>query len=455
MGRVTPSAASPAHASSSTELASKEAVMTGKADLPVPFGSSSAADPYRDYAALRVDGGIRRITIRHGLEPWLVTRYDDIRAVLGSGRMSNNPANASTEVRQAIAAGYVEEKVALLGKNLLNVDSPDHTRMRRLMSRTFSARRVVALEKPVTVFAEQLLDALKGQDEAELLADYALPLTVNVICRLIGIPESDYPLFCAWGQALVRPGLEDAGIFEMVSNEMAGYFIPFITAKRDRPGDDLTSMLISARDDERLTDQELISLIYQLYFAGFESSAHFITNAALLLLTHPDQRAILVANPSLLPSAIEEMLRFEGSVKVATWRFATHPVPIGDVVIAPGEPVLALLASGGRDDTIHNVPGQFLIDRADTNHLAFGHGIHHCIGAALVRTESRIAISRLFARFPEIQLARPAAALRWRVSFVMRGIYQLPVQLQVGSSESALASSGERPWRTYEGGCPR
>jgi cytochrome P450 len=409
--------------------------MSSKTDLPVPFGLSSTADPYRDYAALRADGRIKRITIRPGLEPWLVTRYDDIRAVLGSAQMSNDPANTSAEVRQAIAAGYVEEKIELLGAHLLNMDPPDHTRIRRVMSRALSARRVAALEKPVTIITDQLLDALSGQGEVDLLADYTLPLAVHVVCRLIGIPDFDYPLFYSWGQTLIRPGLDDAGTFDAVADEIGEYLTPFIVTKQDRPGDDLTSILIAARDDERLTDQEMFSLVYQLFFGGFESGAHFISNAVLLLLNYPDQRVKLVANPDLLPSAIEEMLRFESSVKVPTWRFATHPVAIGDVIIAPGEPVLALLASGGRDEAKHHLPNQFLIDRADTDHLAFGYGTHHCIGAAVARMESRIAVSRLFAKFPAIQLARPAVTLRWRVNLMMRGVCELPVRLNATSSD--------------------
>lgn len=398
-------------------------------DLPVPFGSSSVADPYPDYALLRADGGIRRITIRPGLESWLVTRYDDIRAVLGDERMSTDPASTSAEVRQAIAAGRIEERVALLGKNLVGVDPPDHTRIRRLMSRALSARGMATLEGPITLLTEQLLDALDGQEETDLLIDYTIPLAIGVICRLIGIPESDSALFCSWGQALVRTCLDDPEAYKAVSNEIGGYFKSFILAKRDQPGDDLISNLAIARNNGCLDDQELMSLLYLLFFGGHESSAYFMANAALLLLTHPDQRAKLTANPDLLPSAIEEMLRFEGPAKVPTWRFATQPVPIGDVVIASGEPVLALLSSGGRDEAKHNAPDQFLIDRADTAHLAFGYGIHHCMGAALSRIESRIAIGRLFARFPEIRLARPVEALQWRVSLAVRGVRELPVRL--------------------------
>lgn len=293
--------------------------------------------------------------------------------------------------------------------------------------------------EPVTLLTEQWLDALSGQDEVDLLAEYAFPLAVSVVCRLIGIPESDQPLLCSWVRALACADLADAAAFETASDGLAEYFVPFILAKRDRPGDDPVSILATARDDDRLADHELISMVYQLFFAGHQSSAHFTANAALLLLTHPDQRAKLAANPDLLPSAIEEMLRFESPAKVPSWRFATHPVPIGDVVIAPGEPVLALLASGGRDEARHRAPEQFLIDRADTDHLAFGYGIHHCIGAALARMESRIAISRLFARFPEIQLARPVAALRWRVNLMTRGVSELPVRLNA-------ASEGDPPW---------
>ena len=409
--------------------------MSSQTDLPVPFGSSSAADPYPDYALLRADGGIRRITIRPGLQPWLVTRYDDIRAVLSSEHMSNDPASTSAEVRQAIAAGRIEERVVLFGKNLLSVDPPDHTRLRRLMSRALSARRMATMEEPVTILTEQLLDALERQDETDLLADYTLPLAIGVVCRLMGIPESDFALFCSWGRTLARTCGDDAAAFKMVSNEMAGYFRPLILTKRNRPGDDLISKLATARNNECLDDHELIFLIYQLFFAGYESSAYFMATAALLLLTHPDQRAKLAANRDLLASAIEEMLRFEGSVKVPTWRFATHPVPINNVVIAPGEPVLTLLASGGRDEAKHNVPDQFLIDRTDTDHLAFGYGIHHCMGAALSRLESRIAIGRLFARFPEIRLSRPVEALQWRVSLAVRGVCELPVQLGPASAD--------------------
>jgi cytochrome P450 len=417
--------------------------MSSQVDLPVPFGLSSAADPYPDYTRLRADDGIRRVMIRPGLEPWLVTRYADIRFVLGNERMSSDPANTSAAVRQAIAAGRVEERVALFGKNLLSVDPPEHTRMRRLISSTFSARRAAALEESVTVRTEHLLDALSGQDEVDLLAEYAFPLAVSVVCRLIGVPESDQLLLCSLVRALACADLTDVAALETASEGLAEYFVPFILAKRDRPGDDLVSILATARDNDRLADHDLISMVYQLFFAGHQSSAYFTANAAFLLLTHPDQRAKLAANADLLPSAIEEMLRFESPAKVSTWRFATHPVPVGNVVIAPGEPVLALLASGSRDEARHRAPDQFLIDRADTDHLAFGYGIHHCLGAALARMESRIAISRLFARFPEIQLARPVAALRWRANLMTRGVSELPIRLNA-------ASEGDPPWTPTE-----
>ncbi|MGW7817921.1 cytochrome P450 family protein [Streptomyces puniciscabiei] len=404
--------------------------MTDLPDLPSPFGAADAADPYPSYDRLRASGGMRRIRIRPGLEPWLVSRYEDVRDVLGDERLSTDPATTTEEVRAAIRAGRAEEQVALLGRNLLSVDPPDHTRMRRVMSRALSARRTVDLEKPVTRLADELLDELGRRGEGDLLADYTLPLAVSVICRIIGIPEEDHARFRTWGRALVRAELEDMTAFDRVSDEMAEYFVPFILGRRHSPRDDLVSVLASARDDDRLDDHELISLVYQLFFAGHESSAYFMANAVLTLLRHPAELARLRANPELLPGAIEELLRYEGSVKVPTWRFAKRDLVIAGAAVAQGEPVLALLASAGRDPGRHpDGADELRIDRADTAHLAFSHGIHHCMGSAVGRLESRIAVSRLLDRFPNLRLAVPEDALRWRVNLMMRGVCELPVTL--------------------------
>ncbi|KIE24833.1 hypothetical protein LK08_22510 [Streptomyces sp. MUSC 125] len=397
-------------------------------DLPAPFGAADAADPYPSYDRLRASGGMRRIRIRPGLAPWIVSRYEDVREVLGDERLSTDPATTTEEVRAAIRRGRAEEQVALLGRNLLSVDPPDHTRMRRVMSRALTARRAADLEKPVTRLADELLDELGRRSEADLLADYTLPVAVSVVCRIIGIPERDHGLFRGWGRALVRAELEDMTAFDRVSDEMAEYFVPFILGKRRSPGDDLVSVLASARDEERLDDHELISLVYQLFFAGHESSAYFMANAVLTLLRHPAELARLRADPELLPGAIEELLRYEGSVKVPTWRFAKQDLVIAGTAVARGEPVLALLASAGRDPERHpEGAGTLRIDRVDTAHLAFSHGIHHCMGAAVGRLESRVAVSRLLDRFPDLRLSVPEDSLRWRVNLMMRGVRELPV----------------------------
>ena len=398
-------------------------------DLPAPFGAASAADPYPEYARLRDSDGIRRIRIRPGLEPWLVSRYADVRAVLGDDRLGTDPAGTTEEVRAAIAVGRAEERVALLGRHLLSVDPPDHTRMRRLMSRALTARRMGELEAPVQALTERLLDGLADGGEADLLADFTLPLAVGVICRIIGIPEQDHPAFVAWGRALVRAELEDNAEFETVSDEMADYLVPFILKRRHSPADDLVSVLATARDEERLDDHELISLVYQLFFAGHESSAYFMANAVLTLLRHPEELAALRADPDLVGDAVEELLRFEGSVKVPTWRFAKEDLVVAGTAIAAGEPVLALLASAGRDPARFTDPDSFRIDRADASHLAFSHGIHHCMGAAVGRMESRVALRALLRRFPQLRLAVPADSLRWRVNLMMRGVCELPVLL--------------------------
>ena len=399
-------------------------------DLPAPFGAAWAARPQAEYAQLLESGGITRLTIRPGLEPWLVTRYDLVRAVLGDSRMSIDPANTTQEVRQAIAAGRPEERVAMLGRHLLSVDPPDHTRMRRLISRALSAQQMAAMEEPIAEVAERLLDQLAPRDEIDLLADYTVPLAVEVVCRLLGLPEQEFPRFCAWGRAMVRAELQDAEQFDAASGDIGKDFAGLILTRRRHPGDDLVSVLADARNEDRLDDHELLSLVYQLFFAGHESSAHFMANAALALIEDPTTRAAVVDDPARLSEALEELLRLEGSVKVPTWRFATERVTVGDVTILPGEPVLALLAAAGRDPAVNPEPDEFRLDRPDRNHLAFGFGIHHCIGAPLGRVESRIGIHALFCRFPDITLARPVDHLQWRVNLMMRGPCELPVRLR-------------------------
>ena len=403
--------------------------MTAPVGLPTPFGAAWAKDPWEEYARLRSSGGITKIAVRPGLRPWVVTSYQYVRALLVDPRLSSNADNTTEEVRAAILAGQPEERVNLIGRNLLTVDPPDHTRLRRLVSSALSAHRVAAMEGAVRQTADRLLDGLVGRDEADLLADYAVPLAVTVACALIGLPESAHDQFCEWGRALIRAELHTAEAFDEVTAKMLDYFVPLVDSRRREPGDDLVSILAVARNEDQLDDDELMSVVFQLFFAGHETTAYFLANAVLALLERPVERAVVAADPRALAAAVEELLRLEGSVKVPSWRFATAPIDVGGVTIEPGEPVLAVLAAANRDETLVAEPDRFRLDRGGNQHLAFGYGIHHCLGASLGRIEARVGIDRLFTRFPELSLVRPAEELRWRVNLLIRGVSELPVRM--------------------------
>ncbi|MBO2454945.1 cytochrome P450 [Actinomadura barringtoniae] len=331
----------------------------------------------------------------------------------------------------AIGRGRAEEKVALLGRHLLSVDPPDHTRLRRLMSRALTARRIAALYEPTSRYVHGLLDEIGPRDRIDLLADYALPIAVTVICELLGVPVDDREDFRRWGLSLVRAELEDDASFDGVTEEMEGYLVPFILAQRSRPGAGLTAVLASARDEDKLDDYELISLVYQLFFAGHESSAYLICNAAYLLLAGNEagEAGAATKNGEVVERAIEEVLRYEGPVKTPTWRFPTEDVRLGDVVFRRGEPILLLLAAADRDPEEFPQAETFDPWRSEAAHLAFGYGIHHCVGAAVGRMEGRVAVSALLERHPGAALAIDPAELRWRDNLMMRGVRSLPVRL--------------------------
>lgn len=397
-------------------------------ELPSPFSEAESARPFRAYAQLRQEP-IGRIRIRDGLQPWLVTRLADVRRVLSDPALSTNPAWTTDEVREAIKLGRAEERSALLGANLQSVDQPDHTRLRRVMSGALSARRMAEVEGSIDELMTRVLAPFEAGQQVDLLLDITLPLAVDVICTLIGIPAEDHHLFHDWGRSMVRAELEDPAAFDRATNEMAGYLVPFIFSRRAAGGDDLVGALATARNEDRVDDKQLIALVFQLFFAGHETSAYFMASAMLLLLSNPDQLAKLRDDDALLDAAVEEALRLEGPIKVPTWRFARERFTLGSAVVQPGEPVLALLAAAGRDEQEHADPDAFVIDRADKSHVAFGHGMHHCMGAALARVEARVFLRAMLSRYPNLSLAADVDALQWRVSLMVRGVRSLPITL--------------------------
>ncbi len=393
-----------------------------------PFTVEQTDDPHPGYAALREQDPVRLVTLPSGFKAWLVTRYADVRQALTDPRLSKDEALRA----QLAVLSFPRDVEANMNNHMLNADPPDHTRLRKLVSAAFTARRVEAMRPRIQEIADSLLDDLARRDEADLLDAFAFPLPIQVICELLGVPGEDRGDFREWSNAIVSGTVAGDRLLP-AAESMVAYLRGLIEQKRAEPTDDLLSALIAARDgSDRLTGGELSSMVFLLLVAGHETTVNLIGNAVHSLLTHPDQFAALRADPSLLPGAIEEFLRYESPVETATFRITTEPVEIGGVTVPANQVVLLSLLSANRDADHFDEAGALDIRREDGHHLAFGHGIHYCLGAPLARIEAQIALGSLLDRFPGLELAESPDELRWRQGVLMRGLRQLPVRgLQV------------------------
>ncbi|WP_405061179.1 cytochrome P450 [Kribbella sp. NBC_01505] len=379
------------------------------------------SDPYAAYAALRTAGPVHRIEGPDGSPSWLVTRYDDVRRALADPRLS-------VDKRNALPGNYRGLSLPpALDANLLNMDPPDHTRIRTLVAKAFTAGRVDALRDPIRRTADALLEPITAHGAADLIPEYAAPLPITVICDLLGVPVDVRPDFRSWTDTMLAPPGPDEA--RAAIGAMLRFFAGLLEAKRSAPGDDLTSDLIAARDQEdRLSDDELTSLIFLILFAGYENVVHLIGNTTLTLLDDRSRWEQVRADRSLIPAAIDEVMRYDGPVPLAIRRFPLEDFDIGGVVIPAGETVLLGLASANRDAERFPDADRFDLDRAAGGQLGLGHGIHYCLGAPLARLEVAIALDALLDHAPDLTLAVPRSELRWRDTIRTRGLTGLPVK---------------------------
>ncbi|MFI7098980.1 cytochrome P450 [Streptomyces sp. NPDC050161] len=388
-------------------------------------------DPHTAYAALRESGPVHRITAPDGQPAWLVTRYDDVRSALADPRLSLDKRHATPGSYRGFALPPA------LDANLLNMDPPDHTRVRRLVVKAFTTRHVEALRTPVRRVADELLDAIEPAGRADLIADYAGHLPIVVICDLLGVPRADRRDFRAWTDTLITPDPTRPQLMKQTIGELTAYFTGLIATKRAHPADDLLSELIAVRDTQeadpaapggdRLTEDELTSLAFLILFGGYENTVHLIGTAVLALLDHPEQLHQLRRNPAELPTLIEELMRYESPASLSIRRFAREDLDIGGVRIPAGDCVLLSLASANRDPARFPAPDTLDPGRDLSGHLALGHGIHYCLGAPLARMETATALAALIERFPGLRLDVPRAELRHRRTLRARGLISLPV----------------------------
>ncbi|MEH0528828.1 hypothetical protein SAMN06272781_7272 [Streptomyces sp. 1222.2] len=396
---------------------------TTPAQPPVVDPAELVADPYAVYGRLREAGPVHRIAGTDGLPAWLVTRYDDVREALADPRLSLDKRNAAPGGYHGLALPPA------LDANLLNMDPPDHTRIRRLVSRAFTPRQTARLRDPIRRTADALLDAVAPYGRADLIASYAAPLPITVICDLLGVAPHDRHDFRAWTDTLIAPDPARPGGAKEAVRSILAFFTQLIDDKRAQPADDLLSALIAVRDDEdRLSEDELMSLAFLILIAGYENTVHLIGNSTLALLSNPDQLSALRADPGRLAGAVEELARFDGPVPLAIRRFPVEDVTIGGVRVPAGETVLLSLAAAHRDPRRFVEPDRLDLDRDATGHLALGHGIHYCLGAPLARMETEIALTALLDRFPGLALDIAPDAVRRRPSMRARGLLDLPVR---------------------------
>ena len=397
-----------------------------------PFTETTGPGRHASFAELAATGPVQRITLFTGVPAWLVTGYAEARELLShpdviKAAPGTRPVSSHNEALPAHVA-------AAMDQHMLSTSPPDHTRLRRLVSAAFTRRRMDVLEPRIQEIADGLLDGLAAADggQVDLVAGYGYPLPMTVITELLGVPHRRRDDFRRWSGIVVNASVYPAETFIEAATEMVSYIRELIAQKRAAPSDDLLSDLIAVRDGgDRLSEDELSSMVFLLLIAGHETTVNLICGGMLALLTHPDQMHLLRTEPERLPAAVEELLRFDGPLQVATPSVTAAPVQIGDVTIPAGEVVLPALLAANRDPGRFDEPDRLDITRTAASHLAFGHGIHHCLGAPLARLEGRIAIGSLIKRFPHLRLADPATEPHRGPGLLMNGLTKLPVVVDI------------------------
>jgi cytochrome P450 len=388
------------------------------------------ADPFPFLATLRSSDPVHRTTLPDKVKTpvWLITRYEDVNALLKDERFPKNRRSALTP-EQLRQLPWVPPMFRPLERNMLDLDQPDHTRLRALVHKAFTPRLVERMRARVQSLADELLDGVARRGEMDLIKDYALPLPMTIITEILGVPTGDRHKFHKWSKAVVSLSSPNATVRVIPSVWMfIRYLRRFFKVRRRDPRDDLASALIQAEEaGDKLSEDELLAMVFLLLIAGHETTVNLIGSGTLALLTHPDQMEKLRQDPSLIKTAIEELLRYTAPVFMTTERYAREDVTLRGVKIPRGEMTLGVIGSANRDENVFRSPDALDITREPNKHLSLGQGIHFCLGAPLARMEAQIAINTLLRRMPDLRLKVSSDSLRWRPSMILRGLDALPV----------------------------
>lgn len=394
------------------------------------YSKAFKARAYETYDQMREENPVR---LHQGLQIpiWFVTGYEEAKLVLADHKRFVKEYRSTLTPAELAKLEPEPEMFKLLNYHMLNLDEPDHTRLRSLVSKAFTNRRILEMEPRIQQIADDLIDEFKDKNEIDLIDAYAFPLPIVVICEMLGVPAADRDKFRLWSNALIEIGNSEATFMQLMA-DFIQYIGNMLADRRQNPRDDLISALVHAEEaGDHLSEAELYSMIVLLIVAGHETTVNLIANGMLALLRNPAQMALLQQEPELIETAVEEFLRYDGAVERATIRYAAEDVEIGGQLIKRSTPVIVVVGAANRDPRYFEDANSLDITRADNKHIDFGYGIHYCLGAPLARLEGRIAINTLIQRIPTLRLAVPASELEYRTSTIVRGPVKLPVTLNV------------------------
>jgi len=394
------------------------------------------ANPYPTYARMRREAPVMEVKGRGYMgKAWLVTRYNDVLAVLKDPRFVNDRRNLG---EGGDLPWWMPRAMRVMSNTMVSLDDPAHARLKSLVHKAFTPRMIEGLAGRVERIANELLDRAEKKGAVDLVAEFALPLPMTVISEMLGVPEKERPKFRHYiSNLLDAPPSNVARLLTGIRNNrrMIGYLDKLIAHRRANPDDGLITALVTAEQaGDRLTGDELTGLVFLLLLAGHETTVNLIGNGTLALLENPDQLALLRSDPALVKPAVEELLRYTNPVEHGVMRFAREDVELSGVTIPKGDTVVGMLSSANRDETVFENAEELRIARDPNRHLAFGIGMHFCLGAPLARMEGAIAFNALVQRFPDLRLAVAPKEIRWRSGAPnFRGLKALPVHLGSGS----------------------